>query len=90
MTKKRLRQSCKAEAAVGSGGSSGTTGATRQPAGKQEVNGRGGVQKTNGRGGVSGQEVTVRREDESVLGACWGTEELGWNERSRKKLRDVR
>ncbi len=26
----------------------------------------------------------------SVLGACWGTEELGWNERSRKKLRDVR
>ncbi len=24
------------------------------------------------------------------LGACWGTEELGWNERSRKKLRDVR
>ncbi len=25
-----------------------------------------------------------------VLGACWGTEELGWNERSRKKLRDVR
>ena len=48
----------------GSGGSSGTTGATRQPAGKQEVNGRGGVQKTNGRGGVSGQEVTVRREDE--------------------------
>jgi len=28
--------------------------------------------------------------DVSVLGACWGTEELGWNERSRKKLRDVR
>jgi len=26
----------------------------------------------------------------SVLGACWGTEELGWNERSRKQLRDVR
>jgi len=25
-----------------------------------------------------------------VLGACWGTEELGWSERSRKKLRDVR
>jgi len=25
-----------------------------------------------------------------VLGTCWGTEELGWNERSRKKLRDVR
>jgi len=21
-----------------------------------------------------------------VLGACWGTEELGWNEGSRKKL----
>ncbi len=28
--------------------------------------------------------------DNIVLGACWGTEELGWNERSRKKLRDVR
>jgi hypothetical protein len=26
----------------------------------------------------------------SVLSACWGTEELGWNERSWKKLRDVR
>jgi len=26
----------------------------------------------------------------SVLGACWGTEELGWSERSRKQLRDVR
>ena len=26
----------------------------------------------------------------SVLGACWGTEELGWKERSWKKLRDVR
>jgi len=25
-----------------------------------------------------------------VLGACWGTEELGWSERSRKQLRDVR
>jgi hypothetical protein len=25
----------------------------------------------------------------SVLGACWGTEELGWNEGSRKKLQDV-
>ncbi len=25
-----------------------------------------------------------------VLGACWGTEELGWNEGSRKKLRGVR
>jgi len=22
---------------------------------------------------------------QAVLGACWGTEELGWNERSRKK-----
>jgi len=28
--------------------------------------------------------------EETVLGACWGTEELGWNGRSRKKLRDVR
>jgi len=28
--------------------------------------------------------------DGIVLGACWGTEELGWNERSRKRLRDVR
>jgi len=27
---------------------------------------------------------------QAILGACWGTEELGWNERSRKKLRDVR
>jgi hypothetical protein len=27
---------------------------------------------------------------ETVLGACWGTEELGWNEGSQKKLRDVR
>jgi len=26
----------------------------------------------------------------SVLGACWGTGELGWNEGSRKKLRDMR
>ena len=26
----------------------------------------------------------------TVLGACWGTEELDWNERSRKQLRDVR
>ena len=25
-----------------------------------------------------------------VLGACWGTEELGWNESFEKKLRDVR
>jgi hypothetical protein len=26
-----------------------------------------------------------------VLGTCWGTEELGWNERSREeKLRDVK
>jgi hypothetical protein len=41
-----------------------TTGATRQPAGKQEANGRGGVQEANGRGGVSGQEAAERREDE--------------------------
>ena len=26
---------------------------------------------------------------DSVLGACWGTDELGWNEGSRKKLREV-
>ena len=32
----------------------------------------------------------VKRSDLLVLGACWGTEELGWNEGSRKKLRDVR
>ena len=25
-----------------------------------------------------------------VLGACWGTEELGWTEQSGQKLRDVR
>ena len=47
-------------------------------------------------GRMGGEEkVKARREDrranhETVLGACWGTEELGWNERSRKKLRDVR
>jgi len=35
--------------------------------------------------------VTVLRiEFYIVLGACWGTEELGWNDGSRKKLRDVR
>ena len=38
----------------GVGGSGGTTtGATRQPAGKQQANGKGGVQEANGRGGVS-------------------------------------
>jgi hypothetical protein len=37
-----------------------------------------------GRGGGGAQNTAP------VLGACWGTEELGWNERSRKKLRDVR
>ena len=47
---------------------------------------------------VAERFVTYIREDTmflaepiiAVLGACWGTEELGWNERSRKKLRDVR
>ncbi len=34
--------------------------------------------------------VACRMLQMSVLGACWGTEELGWNVRSRKKLRDVR
>jgi len=33
---------------------------------------------------------TFSTSNGSVLGACWGTEELGWNEGSRKKLRDVR
>jgi hypothetical protein len=28
-------------------------------------------------------------DSDVVLGTCWGTEELGWNEGSRKKLRDV-
>jgi hypothetical protein len=30
-----------------------TTGATRQPAGNQEANVRGGMQEANGRGGIS-------------------------------------
>jgi len=30
------------------------------------------------------------RQMGGVLGTCWGTEELGWNEQSRKKLQDVR
>jgi len=37
------------------GGGGATTGATRQLAGKQDANRRGGVQEANGRGGVSGQ-----------------------------------
>ena len=41
-----------------------TTGATRQPAGKQEANRRGGIQEARGRGGISGQEAAERREDE--------------------------
>jgi hypothetical protein len=45
-------------------GGGATTGATRQPARKQEANGRGGVQEANGRGGISGQEAAERREDE--------------------------
>ena len=48
----------------GKGGGGVTTGATRQPAGKQEANRKGGVQLANGRGGVSGQEVTKHQEDE--------------------------
>jgi len=37
-------------------------------------------------------DTTIRIEEvcARVLGACWGTEELGWNEGSLKKLRDVR
>ena len=45
-------------------GGGATTGATRQLAGKQEANGRGGVQEANGRGGVREQEAAERREDE--------------------------
>ena len=45
-------------------GGGATTGATRQPAGKQEANGRGGVQEANGRGGVSRKEEVECREDE--------------------------
>ena len=48
----------------GKGGSGTTTEATRQPAGKHEANGRGGVQEANRRGGVSGQEATELQEDE--------------------------
>jgi len=54
MAKKRLRQSRKSQGGVGG---SATTGATRQPAGKKEVNGRGGIQEAKERGGVSGQEA---------------------------------
>jgi hypothetical protein len=44
----------KSQGGVGGGA---TTGATQQPAGKQEANGRGGVQEANRRGGVSGREA---------------------------------
>jgi len=40
-----------------------TTGATRQPAGKQEANRRGGIQEAKGRGGIRGQEAAEHRED---------------------------
>jgi len=60
MAKKRSRQSHELRGEVGG---DGTTGATRQPAGKKEVNGRGGIQVAKGRGGVSEQEAAERRED---------------------------
>ena len=41
-----------------------TTEAMRQPARKQEANGRGGVQEANERRGVNRQEAAERREDE--------------------------
>ena len=40
-----------------------TTGVTRQPAGKQEANGRGGIQVAKGRGVISRQEAAEHRED---------------------------
>jgi hypothetical protein len=39
---------------------------------------------------VFGQTVAGLIGRRPVLGACWGTEELGWNRGSQKKLRDVR
>jgi len=54
MAKKRLRQSHESRGGVDSGA---TTGATRQPAGKKEASGRGGIQEAKGRGGISGQEA---------------------------------
>ena len=59
----------------GRGGGGATTEATRQPAGKQDANGRGGVQEANGRGGISrqvrgggaprGQEAAAARREAS-------------------------
>ena len=43
------------------GGGGTTTGVMRQPACKQEANGRGGVQEANRRGGVSGREAMGSR-----------------------------
>jgi len=48
----------------GEGDGGVTTGATRQPAGKQEANRRGGVQLANGKGSIIGQEVAEHQEDE--------------------------
>jgi hypothetical protein len=45
------------------------------------------MQKTKGASRAGRKYLGLRI---TVLGACWGTEELGWNERSRKQLRDVR
>jgi len=61
MAKKKSRQSQELRGGV-SGGA--TTGATRQPAGKKEAKGRGGMQEAKGSGGISGQEAAERREDE--------------------------
>ena len=47
----------------GGGGGGATTGATQQPAGKQEVSRRGGVQEVNGRGGVRAREVAAARRE---------------------------
>ena len=40
--------------------------------------------------GRCSEGVDARPMSKGVLGACWGTEELGWNEGFQKKLRDVR
>jgi hypothetical protein len=39
-----------------------------------------------GMGLPMGVQVSVTWARYGVLGACWGTEELGWNERSREEI----
>ena len=57
------------------------------------------IDRRVGRRDVAKEKISMSMEEStcesfcemvSVLGACWGTEELDWNEGSWKKLRDVR